>query len=83
MSPRQAVLFGATPRLPNGLRYQPDFLTRDEESTLLEAFATLPFREARFREYFARRRVVHFHAADAAPRSAGGPASRRRGRQAR
>lgn len=60
---RQAELFDTPKQLPHGLVYQPEFITRDEETTLLEAIAPLPFREARFQEYFAKRRVVHFHPA--------------------
>jgi alkylated DNA repair dioxygenase AlkB len=60
---RQAELFDTQKQLPHGLVYQPEFITRDEETTLLEAIAPLPFREARFQEYFAKRRVVHFHPA--------------------
>jgi alkylated DNA repair dioxygenase AlkB len=54
-----ADLFAAPP-LPGGLEYHPAFLTPREETALLELFATLPFREALFREYTARRRVVRF-----------------------
>lgn len=61
--PGQAELFDA-PTLPHGLVYQPGFITRAEESELLTAIAPLPFREARFQEYFAKRRVVHFHASE-------------------
>ncbi len=59
---RQATLFDE-PALPHGLVYRPEFITRSEERDLLTAIAPLPFREARFQEYLARRRVVHFHAA--------------------
>jgi alkylated DNA repair dioxygenase AlkB len=54
-----ADLFAAPP-LPGGLEYHPAFLTPREETALLELFATLPVREALFREYTARRRVVRF-----------------------
>ena len=50
----------APPPLPAGLDYREDFLTRDEDACLLAAFATLPFREATFQQYTARRRVVRF-----------------------
>ena len=60
---RQAGLFEAAQTLPHGLLYRAEFLSRKEESALLAAIATLPFREARFQQYFARRRVVHYHAA--------------------
>jgi len=52
-------LFDAPP-LPAGLEYRPGFLGCDEEAALLRAFAALPFREAPFRQYTARRRVVRF-----------------------
>ena len=50
----------APPPLPPGLAYREDFLTRDEEACLLAVFADLPFREATFQQYTARRRVVRF-----------------------
>ncbi len=59
--PLQAGLFDEPGELPGGLVYQPEFLTRADEDALLAAIAPLPLREARFREYFARRRVAHFH----------------------
>jgi alkylated DNA repair dioxygenase AlkB len=58
----QSELFELPPRLPHGLVYRPQFLTRAEEVSLLTAIAPLPFRQARFQQYVARRRVVHFHA---------------------
>jgi alkylated DNA repair dioxygenase AlkB len=58
---RQADLFDIPARLPHGLVYRPEFITRAEETELLSAIAPLPFREARFQQYFAKRRVVHFH----------------------
>lgn len=60
--PRQAGLFDDPAQLPHGLVYRPGFISRAEELELLAVIAPLPFREARFREYFAKRRVVHFHA---------------------
>ena len=50
----------APPPLPPGLQYRPDFLDAADEATLIEAFSTLPFREAPFHQYTARRRVVRF-----------------------
>ena len=58
---RHDELFALPQQLPYGLSYRPEFITREEEALLLAAIAPLPFREARFREYFAKRRVVHFH----------------------
>lgn len=65
--PLQAGLFDEPGELPGGLVYQPEFLTRADEDALLAAIAPLPLREARFREYFARRRVAHFHDGHDAP----------------
>ncbi len=62
----QRELFELAPRLPHGLVYRPQFLSIAEEAALLAEIAPLPFREARFQQYVARRRVVHFHADDAA-----------------
>lgn len=61
----QSELFELPPRLPHGLVYRPQFLSRAEEVALLAAIAPLPFRQARFQQYTARRRVVHFRADDA------------------
>ena len=52
-------LFDVSP-LPAGLDYQADFLMVCEEAELLPAIAALPFREATFQQYTARRRVVWF-----------------------
>ena len=62
----QSSLFRLPDELPHGLAYQLDFLTADEEAELLACFPALPFREARFRAYYARRRVVSFHRASTA-----------------
>jgi alkylated DNA repair dioxygenase AlkB len=43
-----------------GLRYQPEFLTREEETSLLEVIRTLPLHAAKYKEYLARRQVVSF-----------------------
>ena len=57
----QAPLIELPAELPHGLVFQHDFLTVAEETALLDLFTTLPFREAKFKEYYARRRVVSFH----------------------
>ena len=54
-----ADLFDAPP-LPAGLEYHADFLTIDDEAALLGAFTDLPFREAKFQQYTARRRVDRY-----------------------
>lgn len=60
----QSELFELPPRLPHGLVYRPQFLSVAEEAALLDGMAPLPFREARFQQYVARRRVVHFQGED-------------------
>jgi alkylated DNA repair dioxygenase AlkB len=64
--PTQSDLFAPVAVLPHGLVYRREVLSRAEEASLLEQFTALPFREARFREYTARRRVVRFHAPERA-----------------
>ena len=56
----QSSLFDAPASLPHGLIYQPGFLTPEEESHLLSELAGLPFAEALFQQYTARRRVVRY-----------------------
>jgi len=58
----QSALFDTPPQLPHGLLYEPDFITPDKEAALLEVIATLPFKEARFQQFTARRRVVRYGA---------------------
>lgn len=57
---RQADLFGAQPSLPEGFSYQTDFIDRVEEQGLLGAIAALPFAEAQYKEWTARRRIVSY-----------------------
>ena len=63
-TPAQASLFGAADTLPHGLRYRPDFLTRDEETHLLAQFANVAFSNALYQQYVARRRVVRYGEGD-------------------
>ncbi len=58
----QQPLFTVTRALPDGLVYEPDFLGVDEERALLATIAALPFREARYKAFTARRRIVSFGA---------------------
>ena len=60
----QGDLFDIRQELPNGLLYRSGFLASAEERELISHLVALPFREARFREYTARRRVVRFGAGD-------------------
>ena len=50
----------AAPPLPPGLEYHPAFIDAASEAGLIDALAALPFREAPFHQYTARRRVVRF-----------------------
>jgi alkylated DNA repair dioxygenase AlkB len=60
----QPDLFGATAspaaRLPDGLRYQADFLTPAEEAELLAHVEALPLEPMRYLDYTALRRVVSY-----------------------
>lgn len=58
-SVEQAALFDSPP-LPHDLVYRPEFLTAAEEQALLAALGELPFHEATFQQYLARRRVVRY-----------------------
>ena len=53
-------LFDVQGVLPEGFVYQPEFITRAEEAELLATIAELPFREAKYREFTARRRTVNY-----------------------
>jgi alkylated DNA repair dioxygenase AlkB len=56
---RQDDLF-LSQALPDGFAYQRDFLTAPEEAELLSIVQTLPLKEAQYREWSARRRVMSF-----------------------
>jgi alkylated DNA repair dioxygenase AlkB len=59
---KNATLFPDVPELPAGLRYQPNFITRHEEADLLAIIAQLPLREAKYKQYTAKRRIVTYGA---------------------
>jgi hypothetical protein len=44
----------------SGFEYFPDFLSEHECEQLLQAVVDLPFAEARYKQFTAKRRVVHF-----------------------
>jgi alkylated DNA repair dioxygenase AlkB len=48
------------PALPEGFLYQREFLTREEEASLVARLRELPFSEAKYREFTARRRTVSY-----------------------
>jgi alkylated DNA repair protein (DNA oxidative demethylase) len=45
---------------PEGLTYQPDVISIDEEKILLDAIAVLPFQEVRMHGVVAKRAVIHY-----------------------
>ena len=55
----QLDLLGGT-GLPEGFRYQSDFLTVEEERALTERLATLRFKPFEFQGYLGKRRVASF-----------------------
>ena len=57
----QHELFPAT-ALPSGLLHVPDFIDPAEEAALLEGIRSLDLREAKYKEFTARRRVASFGA---------------------
>jgi alkylated DNA repair dioxygenase AlkB len=60
MDLQQPNLFGPVPKLPEGFRYQPDFISAEEERELVEQLVALPFKEFEFQGYLGKRRVVSF-----------------------
>src|SRR5215510_8247710 len=57
---QQRELFGPLQRLPGGFLYKSDFITRDEEATLLSEIRNLPLREAQYKQYTAKRRIISY-----------------------
>ncbi len=60
MSSRQQDLFGRPPRLPDGMRYEEEFLATGEEQRLVAIAAALPLQEMKYKGYTARRRGASF-----------------------
>jgi alkylated DNA repair dioxygenase AlkB len=57
----QPDLFGTpAPALPDGMRYEPDFLAADEEADLLRSVTALPLAPMQYQGYTALRRVVSY-----------------------
>ncbi len=50
----------AAPKLPEGFRYRPELIGREDEAELLTHVRELPFREFEFHGYTGKRRVVSF-----------------------
>lgn len=57
---QQAGLFGAALILPPGLGYRRDFITADEEASLLARIGELPLQEAKYKDFTARRRTLSY-----------------------
>ena len=57
---RQDELFAAVPDLPEGFAYQDEFLTRSQEEELIERLQELPFQEAQYKQWQAKRRIVSY-----------------------
>ena len=60
MHPGQLSLFEPGPSLPQGLKYQPAFITPEEERELVDRLTGLPFRAFEFQGYLGKRRVLSF-----------------------
>jgi alkylated DNA repair dioxygenase AlkB len=60
ISVEQPLLFAAEPDLPQGMIYRDGFISPAEESQLLAHIRALPFREAQYKEWNARRRIVSY-----------------------
>jgi alkylated DNA repair dioxygenase AlkB len=58
----QQKLFAMPAKLPDGFAYRPDFLASAEERALLATIERLPFAEARYNTFTAKRRIVSFGA---------------------
>ena len=56
----QLAFFDTAPTFPEGFKYAPDVLSRDEERSLLQQIEKLPFRDFEFHGYTGKRRVVSY-----------------------
>ena len=59
---QQSQLFVARAQLPSGFCYRPAFVPPDEEAALIGLIEELPLREAQYKQFTARRRIVSFGA---------------------
>ena len=57
---KQGELFGTLQRLPAGMTYQPEFISRELEAALLAKIEKLPLHEAEYKEYTAKRRIISY-----------------------
>lgn len=56
----QAQLFRTDPQGPAGFVYAPEFIDEMQQGELLELIRALPFEEAQYKQWRARRRIVSF-----------------------
>lgn len=57
---KQLNFLAEAPVLPEGFRYEKDFITVQEERELADRLVGLPFKEFEFQGYLGKRRVVSF-----------------------
>ena len=60
MPARQRNLFESVDELPEGMRYAPEVISREEEEALLDKLPALPFKQFEFHGFLGKRRVVSF-----------------------
>ena len=58
--PDQLSMFASEPTYPDGFRYAPDVISREDERSIVEHVRALPFREFEFHGFTGKRRVVSF-----------------------
>jgi hypothetical protein len=58
--PRQAELFENITNLPEGIRYQKDLISANDERRLLDELPLLPFKKLDFHGFLGQRRTVSF-----------------------
>ncbi len=56
----QPALFDYAPEMPPGFRYQTDFLTSEQEVSILSSVSSLNFKDFRWHEYTGKRQTVTF-----------------------
>src|SRR4051812_48195926 len=59
-APGQMTMFADGPAMPAGLRYRPDFVSRDEERRLIGHILALPLEPFQFGAFEGKRRVMSF-----------------------
>ena len=57
---KQVNLLEAGEGLPSGLNYEPEFLSAQQETDLLQTIGSLPLQEAEYREWKAKRRIISY-----------------------